>query len=163
MVDEIFCVCKGANQSGFFVACEAENDCPFGGWLHPECTQDLVNLPRDIIDNMGVWYCSTCTDRMKEEEITENHQYQHEDQLMQSDSGDSDDLRELEAEVEAGKLAIKDLEEDMENCEDDFDGEENGENSENDLISSLSRHASDSEEQEEFAWNFVINVSLFIC
>jgi hypothetical protein len=70
---------------------------------------------------------------------------------MQSDSGDSDDLRELEAEVEAGKLAIKDLEEDMENCEDDFDGEENGENSENDLISSLSRHASDSEEQEEFA------------
>jgi hypothetical protein len=45
----------------FFVACEAENDCPFGGWLHPECTEDLKNLAREIIDNMGAWYCAACT------------------------------------------------------------------------------------------------------
>lgn len=101
---------------------------------------------------MGVWYCYTCTDRMKEEEVTVYHQeHQTEDQLMQSDSEDSDALRVLEAEIEAGKLALKDLEENMENGEDDFNGEENGENYENDLISSLSRHASDSEEQDEFA------------
>ena len=60
-VDNVYCICKGANQSGFFVACEAENDCPFGGWLHPECTEDLKNLAREIIDNMGAWYCAACT------------------------------------------------------------------------------------------------------
>jgi hypothetical protein len=84
---------------------------------------------------------------MKEEEMSVNHQENNEDQLMVSDSEDSDDLRELEADVEAGKLAIKDLEDSIENGVEEFDGEENGENSDNDMISSLSRHDSDSEEQ----------------
>lgn len=88
-VDEVFCICKGANVSGFFVACEAEADCPHGGWLHPECTEDLKNLGRDVIDNMGVWYCRDCVERMKEED------------LQRLSYAESEDLRQLEAEVAA--------------------------------------------------------------
>ena len=57
----MFCVCKGSNPSGFFVACEAGTDCPHNGWLHPECTEDLRNKTQDFIDNLGPWYCQSCT------------------------------------------------------------------------------------------------------
>lgn len=118
-MDEIYCVCKGMNPSGFFVACEAECDCPYGGWLHPECTQDLVNLPREIIDNMGVWYCAACTERMRLEEHSDNDSKEdhQDDQEMKSDSDDSEEVRRLEAEVEEGKLRIQDLEKDFEEGE----------------------------------------------
>lgn len=65
---EVYCLCKGSNQSGFFVACEAENDCPYGGWFHPECTEDLKNLSREVIDSLGAWYCSSCVQRMKQDD-----------------------------------------------------------------------------------------------
>jgi len=63
-VEEVFCICRGANPSGFFVACEAGSDCPYNGWLHPECTEDLKNKTQDYIDNLGAWYCQACTKRM---------------------------------------------------------------------------------------------------
>jgi hypothetical protein len=55
--DEVFCVCKGSNPSVFFVACEAESDCRYGGWLHPECTEDLKFLTKEVIENLDKWYC----------------------------------------------------------------------------------------------------------
>jgi len=128
------------------VACEAENDCPYGGWLHPECTPDLLNLPREVIDNMGVWYCHKCTQRIQQDELAEQNEQEPEDEAMKSDSGESEDLRELEAEVEAGKQAIKDLEMDIDECGDDL-GEEGSENCEDAVISSLSRHGSESERE----------------
>jgi hypothetical protein len=70
--EEVFCVCKGANPSGFFVACEAETDCPYNGWLHPECTDELKNKSQTFIDNMGPWYCQACALRMNAEEASEN-------------------------------------------------------------------------------------------
>ena len=44
-----FCRCKGSFKSltGYFVACESEDACPNGGWLHPECTTDLHHLTKD--------------------------------------------------------------------------------------------------------------------
>lgn len=100
-VDEVFCICRGANLSGFFVACEAEQDCPHGGWLHPECTEDLKNLEREVIDNMGVWYCVSCVERMKDEE-------------KQSEA-ESEDLRRLEAEVAQNQREICAMEQDIQN------------------------------------------------
>ena len=56
-----FCICRGAFKSGFFVACEGEDDCQYGGWLHPECTQTLAHLSKEQIDELGTWYCPSCT------------------------------------------------------------------------------------------------------
>ena len=62
--EDVFCTCRGQNQSGFFVACDGgEQDCPHGGWLHPECTEELRNLPREVIDSLEGWYCRDCEKR----------------------------------------------------------------------------------------------------
>ena len=56
-----YCRCNGKVKSEFFVACESgEADCPYGGWLHPECTDDLKNRSREEIDNLSEWYCEAC-------------------------------------------------------------------------------------------------------
>jgi hypothetical protein len=66
-------------MSGFFVACDSgEHDCPNGGWLHPECTEELKNLARDVIDNMGSWYCADCKQRMLTEEQQERDEIRKE-------------------------------------------------------------------------------------
>ena len=55
----IYCRCKGAILSDFMVGCESgEINCPNGGWLHPQCTDDLKNYTKEQIDGMeDVWYC----------------------------------------------------------------------------------------------------------
>ena len=59
---ELFCKCRGEfqSQTGYFVMCEAEDDCVNGGWLHPECTSDLFHLTQDEIMNLDKWYCEDC-------------------------------------------------------------------------------------------------------
>ena len=42
------------------MACEADEACVNGGWLHPECTDDLCNMTRAQIDNMTYWVCQDC-------------------------------------------------------------------------------------------------------
>ena len=47
----LYCKCKGQFQSDFMVGCENDEDkCPNGGWLHPECTEDLKNMTRIEIE-----------------------------------------------------------------------------------------------------------------
>ena len=47
----IYCKCKGYIQHEFMVACESgEDNCVNGGWLHPQCTNDLCNLTQEEID-----------------------------------------------------------------------------------------------------------------
>ena len=73
---------------------------------------------------------------------------------MKSDSGESEDLRELEAEVEAEKLKILDLQNDIEECENEMVHEENEDESiDLDLISPLSsRRGSSEDNNNQFAW-----------
>lgn len=52
-----YCICRGKVKSGYYVACEADEDCPNGGWLHPECTDDLCSFTKDVIDVLEMWYC----------------------------------------------------------------------------------------------------------
>lgn len=80
-------MCKGSNLSGFFVACEAENDCPYRGWLHPECTEDLKNLSREVIDSLGAWYCAACAQRVKQEETSEKEVDRADDDHQSDSSG----------------------------------------------------------------------------
>ena len=66
---------------------------------------------------------------------------------MKSDSGESEDLRELEAEVEAEKLKILDLQNDIEECENEMVHEENEDESiDLNLISPLSSRRGSSED-----------------
>lgn len=60
---------------------------------------------------MEAWYCQACRNRM------------HEENLENSEEEESEDLRQLEAEVEAGKLEIEEIEKDIENCSKEFDEE----------------------------------------
>ena len=53
------------------MACESENDCINGGWLHPECTRDLVKMTQDEIMKLDKWYCEDCVDRRLNEENKE--------------------------------------------------------------------------------------------
>ena len=47
----LYCHCKGRIQSDFMVACETgEDECPNGGWVHPQCTKDLNQLSMAQID-----------------------------------------------------------------------------------------------------------------
>lgn len=60
---------------------------------------------------MGVWYCHACTDRMRQEELSaKENQMDNQDVPMDSDSGESFEMRRLEAEIEVEKLIIEDLE-----------------------------------------------------
>lgn len=46
------------------VCCEAgEEKCVNGGWLHPECTNDLKHLTQEEIDAIEVWYCEDCREK----------------------------------------------------------------------------------------------------
>ena len=55
---------KYQSLTGYFVMCEAENECVNGGWLHPECTRDLYHLTQEEIMKLDKWYCEDCMDRM---------------------------------------------------------------------------------------------------
>lgn len=59
-------------------------------------------MEREVIDNMGVWYCMSCVERMKDESE------------RQSDA-ESEDLRRLEAEVAENQREICAMEQDMQN------------------------------------------------
>ena len=81
---EQFCRCVRLGRpfkslTGYFVACEADAECPNGGWLHPECTDDLCNMTRAQIDNMIVWYCQDCRDKVPEIEAIKNEEEPLED------------------------------------------------------------------------------------
>ena len=57
---KVYCVCRGSVTSGFFVNCEAGDECPYGSWLHPECTDSLAFMTKEAIDDLGPWYCPAC-------------------------------------------------------------------------------------------------------
>ena len=62
-----FCICQGKYTSDFYVYCEAgEEICPYNGWWHPNCTQDLCNLNHEQVEEIEVWYCQACTDKQPE-------------------------------------------------------------------------------------------------
>mmetsp|Transcript_12803 Transcript_12803/g.19823 ORF Transcript_12803/g.19823 Transcript_12803/m.19823 type:complete len:205 (+) Transcript_12803:4177-4791(+) len=56
----LYCICKGRVSSDFMVACESNDDCPNGGWLHPQCTRDLKHMSQTQIDEIELWYCDDC-------------------------------------------------------------------------------------------------------
>lgn len=39
--NSVYCRCQGTVHNDFFVKCDADEECPNGGWLHPQCTTDL--------------------------------------------------------------------------------------------------------------------------
>ena len=57
----LYCMCKGSIQSEFMVACETGEDlCPNGGWVHPQCSNELSNLTKEQIDSIDIFYCEDC-------------------------------------------------------------------------------------------------------
>ena len=91
-------------KSGYYVACEADEDCPNGGWLHPECTNDLCSLTIEVIDQLDMWYCQHCVQRINKEneEPEEPEQPLIEDKqsiASEISSEESEDDKSLEIEV----------------------------------------------------------------
>lgn len=105
-------MCKGTNPSGFFVACEAEADCPFGGWLHPECTADLHNISKEHIDNLDKWYCQVCRQRIQQEDEEEQLLGESE-RPFDDEEEDSGSVKELEAQIEADRLEAEQIQRDI--------------------------------------------------
>ena len=60
--EKVFCLCKGNNEeSDIYVYCEnGEEDCPYNGWFHPECTEDLKDKTEGEIKALKGWYCHEC-------------------------------------------------------------------------------------------------------
>ena len=85
---EKYCMCKGKLKSGYYVACEADEDCPNGGWLHPECTNDLRALTQEHIDSLDKWYCESCVERINKE--NEEPEFQRLDNGPQKNQSDED-------------------------------------------------------------------------
>jgi len=50
------------------VKCDGDQECPYGGWLHPQCTNDLKDRTQEELDVMEEWYCEDCVFRIKNEE-----------------------------------------------------------------------------------------------
>jgi ribosomal protein L37AE/L43A len=44
-----------------------DEKCVNGGWIHPQCTQDIFNLTKEEIDKIEVWYCQDCKYKLAEE------------------------------------------------------------------------------------------------
>jgi len=64
----LYCKCKGQIQQEFMVACEAGDEkCINGGWLHPQCTKDLCILTAEQIDEIDVWFCEDCNEKLEVE------------------------------------------------------------------------------------------------
>ena len=68
----VYCVCQGQMQSDFFVKCDGDDECVNGGWLHPECTNDLKSWSQAELDRMEEWHCEDCVKRIKREEEEED-------------------------------------------------------------------------------------------
>ena len=49
--------------------CENEDDCINGGWLHPECTSDLVKMSQEQIDKLDKWYCEDCVEQRNRDKL----------------------------------------------------------------------------------------------
>lgn len=115
---ERYCICKGKIKSGYYVACEADEDCEHGGWLHPECTNDLRTLTQEAIDSLDQWYCESCVDRIRRENEEENYFQGNVSEDSESmESVKSDDLEDDDCE-----LGLVDS--DNENLDADPDAEE---------------------------------------
>lgn len=72
------------------VACETgEDDCTNGGWVHPQCTNDLCHYSREEIDKIEIWYCEDC--RAKDDEPSGNM-----DGEMNEEKMDGQDQHEIE-------------------------------------------------------------------
>lgn len=69
----LFCYCKGSNStSDIYIGCEADEQCPYGGWFHPECVPELQQLSQEELDNFinsAPWYCNDCKIRIEEENL----------------------------------------------------------------------------------------------
>ena len=62
-----YCKCQGQQMSDIFVKCDGDDECPNGGWLHPLCTIDLKDKPKEYLDDLDQWYCEDCRERIERE------------------------------------------------------------------------------------------------
>ena len=81
-----YCICKGTINSELFVKCDGDEECPNGGWVHPQCTTDLSEKSKQELDDIEEYYCEDCRSRIKSEE-------QEDDQM--SDENDLQENQEL--------------------------------------------------------------------
>lgn len=95
----LYCICKGAKKQEFMVYCESgEDNCINGGWLHPECTNDLAHMTKDEIDTIEIWYCEDCRNQRKDHIAKEHPEYQYAEPIIKS-SQDSNRIRALSMQV----------------------------------------------------------------
>ena len=71
---ENYCICKGTKGkdltdfyigkyllTNHFSACDGgEENCPYGGWVHKNCFDDLKCLSQEEADRIDSWYCDAC-------------------------------------------------------------------------------------------------------
>lgn len=57
-----YCYCGRSSQldDEIFVECANGANCPYGGWFHLQCLQELKHLNKDQIEEMGEWRCKEC-------------------------------------------------------------------------------------------------------
>ena len=54
-----------------FVKCDGDEECPNGGWVHPQCVGDLSTKTKEELDELQEYYCDECVSRIKKEEEDE--------------------------------------------------------------------------------------------
>lgn len=56
-----YCYCRGKQEFPSYVECKGgEDNCKYGGWIHPQCSDELKDLSAEHLDTMGDWYCKDC-------------------------------------------------------------------------------------------------------
>lgn len=64
----MYCKCKGAVISDLYVKCDGDDECVNGGWVHPQCTEELKHKTKEELDAIEEWYCEECQVRIKRED-----------------------------------------------------------------------------------------------
>ena len=60
--------------------CDGDDECVNGGWVHPQCTEELKHKSKEELDAIEEWYCEECQVRIKkEDEEVEEEQKEEED------------------------------------------------------------------------------------
>ena len=72
----MYCKCLGQVVNDFFVKCDGDAECPNGGWMHPQCTNDLKNRTQDELNTIDEWYCEECVERIQHEQREDEEEEQ---------------------------------------------------------------------------------------
>ena len=70
----LYCKCKGAVISDLYVKCDGDDECVNGGWVHPQCTEELKNKSKEELDAIEEWYCEECQARIRKEDAEEDEE-----------------------------------------------------------------------------------------